>query len=231
MRFISLDGVDWNNPADKKKLYVGKAIRTFMERVRGKPELKPVKKEHVPRVSGSAALAMADGNLIALPGSLSNGNTPIIINNACVSWHRLANNFMFAGVRAYMGTLMPVTSAEAAAVVERMLGKHFEKPLAVALWAAQRDVYGAGGRTPYVMMGVFPQRLRPSRTNAPQYIMGQLAEGLMTQRGMLAKIQPEDPDRRRAVESHIQYYERELKSYQDRWLPKRSENDSNKLTH
>ncbi len=26
MRFISLDGVDWNNPVEKKKLYVGKAI-------------------------------------------------------------------------------------------------------------------------------------------------------------------------------------------------------------
>jgi hypothetical protein len=70
-RFISLDGVDWNNPTEKKKLYVGKAIRTFMELIRGKPELEPIKKDTVPRVSGSAALAMADGNLIALPRSLA----------------------------------------------------------------------------------------------------------------------------------------------------------------
>jgi hypothetical protein len=222
MRFISLDGVDWNNPTEKKKLYVGKAIRTFMGLVRGKPELEPVKKDTVRRVSGSAALAMADGNLIALPRSLAHENTPIVINNACVSWHRLAKNFMFGGAGAYVGTLIPVTSAEAAGVVERMLGKHFGKPLPVALWAAQRDVYGSGGRAPYVMMGVFPQRLRASRINAPQYIMGQLARGLVAWRRMLARAQPTDETQRRTLESHVQYYERELKGYRERWLPKRS---------
>lgn len=219
MRFVSLDGVDWNKPAEKKKLHVGKAIRTFDELIRGNPELEPVKKDEVPRVLGSAALAMADGNLIVLPRSLANENTPIVINNACVSWHRLAKNFMFGGARAYVGTLIPVTSAEAAGVVERMFGKHFGKALPVALWAAQRDVYGTGGRAPYVMMGVFHQRLRESQINAPRYIMGQLDRGLLAWRSMLA--QPSDETRRRAVESHIQYYERELKGYGERWLPDR----------
>jgi hypothetical protein len=222
MRFISLDGVDWNNPAEKKKLYVGNAIRTFMELVRGKPELVPVKKDTVPRVLGSAALAMADGNLIALPRSLAHENTPIVINNACVSWHRLAKNFMFGGARAYVGTLIPVTSAEAAGVVERMLGTHFGKPLPAALWAAQHDVYGSGGRAPYVIVGVFSQRLRPPRIDAPQYIMGQLARGRAAWHRMLTRAQPSDVTRRRALESHVQYYERELKGYRERWLPKRS---------
>lgn len=221
MRFISLDGVDLNNPAERKKLYIGKAIRTFTELIRGEPELEPVKKDTVPRVSGSAALAMADGNLLALPRSLAHENTPIVINNACVSWHRLAQNFMFGGARAYVGTLMPVTSVEAAAVVERMLGKHFGKPLPVGLWAAQRDVYGSGGRIPYVIMGVFPQRMRPSQINAPQYIMEQLAGGLLEWRRMLAKA-PSDQPRRGALESYVQYYERELKGYRERWLPDRS---------
>jgi hypothetical protein len=225
MRFISLDGVDWNNPSEKKKLYIGKAIRTFIELTRGEPELKPVKKETVPRVFGSAALAMADGNLLALPRSLAHQSTPIIINNACVSWHRLAKNFMFGGARAYVGTLIPVTSAEAASVVERMLGKHFGKPLPAALWAAQRDVYGAGERTPYIIMGVFPQRLRGSPINVPKYIIGQLAHGLLTWRRMLAKAKPPSHEtRRRVLETHVQYYERELKGYRDRWLPNRSEN-------
>jgi hypothetical protein len=222
MRFVSLDGVDWNNPTEKKKLYVGKALLTFTELVHGKPGLKPVKRDTVPRVSGSAALAMADGNLIALPRSLAHENTPIIINNACVSWHRLAKNFMFGGARAYLGTLIPVTSAEAAGVVERMLGKHFGKPLPLALWAAQRDVYGRGGRMPYVMMGIFPQRLQSSRIDAPQYIIGQLARGLRGWRRMLASSLSTDEGRRRTLESFVQYYERELKGYRDRWLPKRS---------
>jgi hypothetical protein len=218
MRFVSLDGVDWNNTAEKKKIYVGKAISSFMELLSRTPELTPIKKDVVDRVSGSAALAMADGNLIALPRSLAHENTPIVVNNACVSWHRLAKNFMFGGARAYVGTLIPITPVEATAVIERILGKHFGKPLPLALWAAQRDVYGPGGRAPYVMMGVFPQRVRASRINAPRYIMGQLARGLVAWRRMLAGAQPNNETQQRSLESHVRYYERELTGYRERWL-------------
>ena len=155
IRFVSLDGVAWDDPQKKKDLYVGKAIMDFMERTRDGGDLKPIKRETVPRVIGSAALKMSDHNLIALPRSLANESTPIVINNACVSWHRLASNFSFGGARAYIGTLIPITPIEAQSVVERLLDKHFDKPLAVALWAAQRDVYGANIRRPYVTTGVF----------------------------------------------------------------------------
>jgi hypothetical protein len=222
MRFVSLDGVDWNNPSEKEKLYVGKAISSFTEQLHGETKLEPIKKDTVLRVMGSAALAMADGNLIALPRSVAHENTPVVINNACVSWHRLAGNFMFGGASGYIGTLIPVTPVEAAAVVERLLGKHFGKPLPIALWAAQRDVYGSAGRSPYVMMGVFPQCLQTSRVNAPQYIMEQLARGLVTWRRMLANSQAEDRIKTGALKNHVRYYERELRGYQERWLPKRS---------
>lgn len=69
MNFISLDGVDWRDPNKASKLYVGRAILDFMERIRtGAPdEIKPVKKENVPRVLGSAVLKMHDHYFISLP--------------------------------------------------------------------------------------------------------------------------------------------------------------------
>jgi hypothetical protein len=57
MHFVSLDGVDWTDRKAKAKLYVGKAIIDFMARVGEGGDLKPVKKDTVPRVIGSAALA------------------------------------------------------------------------------------------------------------------------------------------------------------------------------
>ena len=91
IRFISLDGVDWHDPEKKKTLYVGKAILDYLEMTKSSTApMKPVKKETVPRVVGSSALKMYDHNLIVLPRALADERTPVIINNACASWHRLA---------------------------------------------------------------------------------------------------------------------------------------------
>ncbi len=98
-RFHSLDGVDWNDPVAKADLYVGTAILDYVERTRDK-ELEPVHKETIGRVLGSAAMAMADNNYLPMPRALACEGSPIIINNACVSWHELAGRFLFSDARA-----------------------------------------------------------------------------------------------------------------------------------
>jgi hypothetical protein len=174
MRFHSLDGVDWSDPVAKADLHVGTAIRDFMERMRA-DELEPVRDEHVDRVAMSAAMAMHDHNYIAMPRALAEHGTPIVINNACVSWHELASRFTFAGARAYVGTLYPITDGEAESVVVNLLEKQWGKFLPHALWAAQKGTYGAGGdRHPYVVTGVYPQRLRVTRENVPLRMLTKL---------------------------------------------------------
>ena len=139
IRFVSLDGVDWHDPEKKKALYVGKAILDYLARTRSSTApLEPIKKETVPRVVGSSALKMHDHNLIVLPRALADERTPIVINNACASWHRLASNFFVGGARAYVGTLFPVTTSEAQEVIIKLLDKHVGKPLPAALWSAQQ---------------------------------------------------------------------------------------------
>ncbi|WEX76855.1 hypothetical protein PYH37_005205 [Sinorhizobium numidicum] len=173
VRFHSLDRVDWNDPAKKEKLYVGTAIKDYAEWVH---EQEPVYKDQVERVIGSAALRMYDHNIIPIPRSLASGRTPVVINNACVSWHELAARFLFANARAYIGSLFPISTSEAHDVVLSLLGKHIEKPLAHALWASQRGVYGESVRRPYVVSGVYPQRLYPSWIDAPRHIVACLSE-------------------------------------------------------
>jgi hypothetical protein len=215
MRFISLDGVDWNDPQEKAKLYVGTAMLDFMNLAKSGPhELKPVKRENVERVVGSSAMLMVDGNYIVMPRTLADEGTPIIVNNACLSWHRLAETFTFANARAYIGTLFPITPAEAAEIVVKILDKHWRKPLSAAVWASQRDIYGDDNRRPYVVTGVYPQRLRVKVLDYPKKIRTRLSRSLAQWEKSLASIDPTDEKRVQRYKEIIKVYRRELRHFE-----------------
>jgi hypothetical protein len=213
LRFISLDGVDWSDPVAKDNLYVGTAINDYLERTR-EHDLQPMKKDTVPRVFGSAALKMHDGNLILVPKSLADEGTPIVINNACVSWHRLAKNFTFGNARAYIGTLFPISSIEAQEVVIKLVRKHFAKPLPEALWSAQRNVYGTSPRRPYVATGVYTQWLRIRRQDVVTHLVSRLTRALAAWQRRLA-AQTQEDTRRTRIEEAVAFYKQELAHFRD----------------
>jgi hypothetical protein len=210
-RFISVDGVDWTDRVAKSKLHVGNVIHDFNERLNeGPSKFKPTQKETVDRVVGSSAMMMSDSNLIFAQHTMANMGTPIVINNACLSWHRLAANMMYAGTRAYVGTLFPVLSSEAADVVTKVLDEYWGQPLAVAVWSAQRDVYGSDLRRPYVVAGVFSQCLRVDPIDFPERIKRRLATTLAGYKEMLANLEsPGDEKRVASVKEIIKIFELE----------------------
>ena len=175
IKFVSLDGVDWNDKEKKNKLYVGNAINDYVARIKEKSDLEPAKRESIDRVRWSAALKMFDHNLILAPKTLADNGSPIILNNACVSWHRLAMNFVYCNARAYIGTLISVSNTEAHDVAVNILDRHFGKPLALALWHAQNDVYQDSIRRPYLLVGTHFQRLRTTEQNVPEYLLRRLS--------------------------------------------------------
>ena len=186
-----------------------------MNLTRGKDQkLKPTKKETVGRVVGAAALKMSGGNLILLPKPLANNGTPIVINNACVSWHRLAETFTYCNARSYIGTMFEITEYEAVEVVTRLLEKHHTKPLAHALWSTQREVYEEGGRCPYVVTGVYPQTLRAKRHDMTQTIKC-LESTLRAHKRELAQTRADDADRYKAITNRVAYYERQATHFHE----------------
>jgi hypothetical protein len=216
MRFHSLDGVDWSDPIAKADLHVGTAIRDFAEHIR-RDDLKATRKENIERVQMSAAMAMHDHNYIAMPRALANHGSPIVINNSCVSWHELAGRFTFAGARAYIGTLYPVTDLESESVVVKLLDKYWGKSLPHALWSAQNATYGSGGdRRPYVIIGVYPQRLRVTRENVPFYILKRLLAARDGWKRRLPTIKGDEP--RKRTQEFVDYYEREAESCRRNWF-------------
>ena len=163
--FTSLDGVSWHDPDRASKLEVGSAILDFLKKI---DSLEPVLKVPIDRVHRSAVLQMYDNNYLPIHRSIAGHGNPVILNNACASWHRLSETFVLGGARAYLGTLYPVTVYDAEPVTLKLFGKHFGKPLSVALWASQREAYGENSlRRPYVMAGIFPQRLRTVMRDVP----------------------------------------------------------------
>jgi hypothetical protein len=164
--FVSLDGVDWADREGKAALPVGAAIASYVALQR-QDRMEPVKREPVERVRASMALHMADGNYIALPYALASTGSPIVLNNACGSWHRLAETFMGSGARCYIGTLFSVVAPEAEEVVGRLFGPYLGMELAVALARAQASVYGDSPRRPYVMVGCHFQRIRKKTREDP----------------------------------------------------------------
>jgi hypothetical protein len=122
---------------------------------------------------------MYDGSYLAALHSIANNKSPIVINNACCSWHNLAKRFTFAGTRAYIGTLIDVSDIEDQEVAGQLFGKQFGEPLGVALWQAQNRVYGVGNRHPYILVGPHLQRLRTTRDHIPTYILERLKESAL----------------------------------------------------
>jgi hypothetical protein len=164
--FVSLDGVDWADREGKAALPVGSAMTTYLA-LRAQDGIEPADRQPVERVRASMALRMADGNYIALPYALASGGSPIVLNNACGSWHRLAETFMGSGARCYIGTLFSIVDAEAEEVVRQLFERQLGRELASALARAQASVYGRNSRRPYVMVGCHFQRIRNTRREDP----------------------------------------------------------------
>ncbi len=211
MRFHELDGVDWNSPNKSEVLYVGSAIKDFIDRFRSRDEIEPTRKENIQRVLGSAALRMFDANYLAMPHALANNGTPIIINNACGSWHSLAERFVFAGARAYVGTLFPVSTSEAHDVLVRVLNKQWGKTLAHAFWSAQNAVYGNSPRRPYIATGIYPSKLRVTKENVPRHIARRLRQGISAAEEMQTRAtRAHNEHLARRAKDMAEYYRTEL---------------------
>lgn len=151
---------------------------------------------------------MSDFNYIAMVQTIAAYGNPVVVNNACVSWHQLAGHFMYAGASAYIGTLVEVLPWEAEEVIVRAITKHYDKALAHAIWSAQRETYQDSVRKPYVVTGVYNSQLRPTTVDAPEYIARRIL-GMMDMLSNHGTRQLTDFARKEIMET-ISYYQGEF---------------------
>lgn len=169
-RFHELDGVDWTDADAKKNLYVGAAINSWVAFDYEKRRKCTVATEPIGRVAGSMGLKMSDDVWFPFIHGFSSSCAPVIVNNACSSWHELSGRFAFAGSRAYIGTLFPVMDLEAQQVAISIFEEHLGEPLSKALWSSQNSVYGAQRRRPYAMVGLPCCSIRRNATDSIAFL-------------------------------------------------------------
>lgn len=170
-RFHSLDGVEWRDKKGKEALPVGSAITSWTA-MGGPLERNDciVDQQPIPRVIGSMAMQLHDGVWLFVSHGFAPESAPLIVNNSCWSWHELSQRATFAGARGYVGSLFPITDAEAQELGQGIFGRYIGEELPRALWLAQREIYGSSARRPYVMVGLPFIAIRPNTTDAVSYM-------------------------------------------------------------
>lgn len=170
-RFHSLDGIDWRDNTGKAALPVGSALTTWDKMDVQARKNSITNEDPITRVIGSMAIRLYNDEIwLFASHGFGPGSVPIIFNNSCWSWHELSERVTFAGARAYIGTLFPITDIEAQELGQSLFSKHIGKELVQALWLAQRDVYGSSDRRPYVMVGLPFVSIRNNRVNSQVFL-------------------------------------------------------------
>lgn len=219
-RFHNLDGVDWRDREGKRALPVGTAITSWLA-IDGAADRSQyvVAKEEIPRVVGSMAMKLHDGNWLYISHGFPPESAPLFVNNACWSWHQLSQRTTFAGARGYLGSLFPITDAEAQEVAQNVFGRYLGRELVHAIWLAQREVYGASRRRPYVLVGLPFISIKPNHTDAVGFLDRALVSGI-TDWSKKAKESPY-ADVRRNAEPYARFLHEELNKLRSRLIRRR----------
>lgn len=177
--FVSLDGIDWRNEDEKNKHYIGRAINEFVNiKKDNRADDYLISQEKVASVNMAMAYKMVDGIYIPLLHGLGDNHCPIIISNACSSWHKIASDTMVAGARAYIGPVIDITNFEAIELTKVMFTKHLNRPMSNALWRSQNEIYGNQNRKPYIYTGAHFAKFRFTSIGVKDNIIQRLSKSV-----------------------------------------------------
>ena len=165
------------------------------------------------------AMKLHDGNWLYISHGFPPESAPLFVNNACWSWHQLSQRTTFAGARGYLGSLFPITDAEAQEVAQNVFGRYLGRELVHAIWLAQREVYGASRRRPYVLVGLPFISIKPNHTDAVGFLDRALVSGI-TDWSKKAKESPY-ADVRRNAEPYARFLHEELNKLRSRLIRRR----------
>ena len=148
---IAIDGKDWQ---DKTKKTPKGLIEDFYNMDRSKWKI--IKRKNIPRVRRAVIIKMNDGNYIPMLHGIGGHESPLIFNNACVTFNEFSERFMFAGARAYIGTLTEVSSPYAKNFAEVFFNNlDYDKPIPLHLWETQMKLASNPQEHVYMHVGVF----------------------------------------------------------------------------
>jgi len=147
--YVAIDGVDWMDEK-KKEIIKDGAFQDFLKIPRERLEIVSV--SDVDYVKHCNAIKLSDDWCPLGFHSIASGNSPIIFNNACVSFFDCCTSMIYGGARSYIGTLAPVDTDIAKTIAEKLIVTRVE-PLTKTLWEIQRELYPQSQDRIYIHVG------------------------------------------------------------------------------
>jgi hypothetical protein len=171
-RFISLDRVQWDDSAGKKRIGAGEILKQFIKLTsdhRGDPKKMRIKaSSEAPPIRASDSLGMYDGAWRPLPQIVGGYHMPIVFNNTCSSWREFAVEYGCSGAAVYIGTSVPVLDSVAQNVATKFAASVAAgRAAAASLHQAQRNFIEDNGYAPYLMHGYAFTKLQPPPLGLP----------------------------------------------------------------
>lgn len=215
--FQELDGVPWVDKVALNQLPVGSAMHAFTRLDAEQLNTARVDSVRLQRVRDATAIQLYDHIWFPALHAVAPRCAPIVVVNACSSWHQMSSLFIYAGARAYIGTMFPVLDPEAQGVAGHLFERELGQPLSLALWRAQKAVYGNNTRRPYVLIGLPFCRVERNRVNSPPYLHSELNHGIREIDQRLAADLA--PDLRRNFTRHRQVMVEERRAIENMFTP------------
>jgi len=210
--FVSLDGVDWDDKEGKKAINSKEVIEDFWKIPY--EYLNIVSKKEIDVVRYCVAIKMKDSWFQPMFHSIADIKTPIIFINACVSFYDFSRRFMFAGARAYIGTLTQVNTDFARKFAEKFFdGLSTSKPLPILLWEIQRDLCTDPKDRVYVHVGTHFTNILPPSGNTKEFVENSIINSIARRSKKLESKQPLSEDVRRNLEQDNLFSKEELKKF------------------
>jgi hypothetical protein len=170
--FISIDGIPRNSPEWKK------IPRPLIEDyVYSNPKDGGIfKTESTEKIRAAAAIQLYDNAFMPMTYVLANFLSPVIFNNGCSSWIYLSERFMFAGARAYIGTLAAVNGLLAKPIAENFMKLCLSgMTISEAIWKSQGEVFHDSLIRPYALVGCHFSTLKVADTDQLDFLTRYLA--------------------------------------------------------
>ena len=158
---VSIDGVLRGSPAWKRL-----PTQLVKDYVYSEPQEGGIfKTEATERIQAAAAIQLHGGAFMPMMSILANHLAPVVFNNGCSSWIYLAERFIFAGARAYIGTLSAVNGLLAGPVAENFMELSLTGiSITEAVWRSQGEVFKDSAIRPYAVVGCHFSTIKKSDT-------------------------------------------------------------------
>ena len=175
-RFLSLDGISWNDDAAKRRINAGEVMKDFIElerRRKGDPkQYDIIESIKSPPIKSSDSLQMHDFAYCPMLQNVGGYMHPVVFNNACSSWREFAIRYGCNGASVYIGTSLDVLDSIAYKVAVSFAGAGaIGKNAGYALFRAQKEFVPQLGYTPYLMHGYLFTTILPLPRSAPDPAM------------------------------------------------------------